>query len=262
MAKIVVKSETPLINDENLDIMIGACNLLLPEVCKAWEVMCPQVVKGDNPSPGDWFFKFIDQDPNVPGAEAYHTETNDVILGFVLAKTILDNGGFILFNEVMEKEMNGNFIHASPYATVAGAFFHEVCEALIDDTVDIWWVSYSPLICSQNCYPTFSNGITVTCAEICDPVQQNYIVVEYQGHKVGMSDFVLPAWKDGQNTTGPYNYINSLQYPFQVDNGGYAVVLTGDGGCQQIFSKEIPEWVANMKRSSHRFRKISQRKKS
>ena len=72
------------------------------------------------------------------------------------------------------------------------------------------------------------------------------------GEDIAFSDFLLPAWKDPQNTTGPFNYINTLKTPFTVDVGGYVVILGSDGSSQQVFSKAMPDWIQELKTHTHR----------
>lgn len=52
--------------------------------------------------------------------------------------------------------------------------------------------------------------------EVCDPVILN--TFEISGIKI--SDWLLPSWYD-KESKGPYNHLNTLKKPFQIDNGGY-----------------------------------------
>jgi hypothetical protein len=52
--------------------------------------------------------------------------------------------------------------------------------------------------------------------EVCDPVTLN--TFEISGIKI--SDWVLPSWYN-LDSKGPYNHLNTLKNPFQIDNGGY-----------------------------------------
>lgn len=61
--------------------------------------------------------------------------------------------------------------------------------------------------------------------EVCDPVQNNIVVVTLpSGTNVGVCDWILPGWQDAQNTTGPFNHMNTLTAPFQIKNG-YAMII-------------------------------------
>ena len=78
---------------------------------------------------------------SAPGLAAFHEELRDQPDAYVLAKTILDNGGTIL---------NGGT------STVAQALFHEIAETFIDPTTNLWAQA--------------SDG-TMYAIEVCDPVQ-------------------------------------------------------------------------------------------
>lgn len=56
--------------------------------------------------------------------------------------------------------------------------------------------------------------------------------------KVRLSNFVLPAWFEEGNTTGPYDFMGQLKAPFTLNAGGYANILDLNNqaaGWQQIF---------------------------
>ena len=52
------------------------------------------------------------------------------------------------------------------------------------------------------------------CAEVTDPVQQNFIVIKLGDIDIALSDFILPAWKDSQDKVGPFNYIKTPLWLF------------------------------------------------
>ena len=253
------------LDNSTIDIMVGACNLLLSKFCAAWEVRTPRVYRllpGVKPKPLDWVFPIIDADPNEPGAVAYHVDRAEMIDGYVLAKTIFGYGGFVLTDKSITGPKVGTelWVHGSNKTTVAGALFHEITEAIIDDSINIWWESYTALNIihpsgTTKSQTTFKNGTTFVCAEVCDPVQQNYVVVTYRGNQVALSDYVLPAWKN-EDLKRPYNYINTLTKAFTIDLGGYAIILDSTGQAQQVFSQAIPVGVEKMKTESQKIRKL------
>ena len=115
----------------------------------------------------------IDEDPSAPGALAFHTEENGLPRadGYILTKIMLENGGVPLYNEANPKG-----------STVAANLFHELAEAFIDPTVNVWWRDGQDVFYA---------------AEVCDPVQGNNVIVTTpDGIKVALSDFVFPAWRD------------------------------------------------------------------
>jgi hypothetical protein len=261
----IVDKNGVILDEKSIGYMIWASNVMLPRLAKAWNVACPRVVYYTGqyqPTAQDWQFHIINEDPKNPGAEAYHTEENAVIDGYILAKTIIDNGGFILSDVSISNNpgIDEIHVHGSTESTVAGALFHELAEALLDDTVNGWWQSDQPLTIihatgSSQSQQTFSTGMTLCCSEICDPVQQNFVVIKCGTVDIALSDFILPAWKDNQNTKGPYNYINTLKTPLMVDLGGYVVIMDSNGNSQQVFSDKIPETVKAYKKKSYRANK-------
>lgn len=258
-----VDNKSQQVNDDDVKKMIEACNNLMPKVVKKWNDSIktyPVVEFGSGPKPlplNDWQFHIVDNDPNgVDDALAYHTVEGDVIDGYILAKTILDNGGTVLYGGDNNKNQE----------TVASALFHELVEALGDPECNSWWKNDSNKI-----FDTTGNEITIetqdstgkiinvipsfVAAELCDPVQGNVVIITLKdGTKVALSDFILPAWSKPKSKR-PYNYMNTLKKPFTVDTGGYVVCKHGsdDNSEQgQGFGMMMPEWLRDMKKKSGR----------
>ena len=226
MTTIAIDNKSTVVNDDDVIKMVEAANQWLPLVATAWDVTCPTVAFG---STGTWLFHMIDEDPNTPGALAYHTEENDIVDGYILTKTILNNGGVTLYKD-----------DSTP--TVAAAFAHELAEALIDPVCNGWWQV---------------NDSLMYAAEVCDPVQNNNILITLKdGSLVAMSDFILPAWRDSQDTKGPFNYNNTLTAPFTLDNGGYVSQIdVTTGKSTEIYGKTMPEWLQTHKKNSKRIQR-------
>lgn len=237
MTVVGIDNKSTCIVDADVAIMVSALNSYMPIFAQAWSLDTPLVVfVPDYPATPDWLFHIIDSDADVPNALAFHTEENDQIDGYILAKTILDNGGVPLYKDPTTD-------------TVASALCHEVFEALIDSTCNAWWLAGSDSSTTGKLY----------AAEVCDPVQSNIVVIvgcDAVGNDVdvGLSDFVLPAWKDPQAVApAQLNYTNTLTVPFSVDVGGYVVVLDpATGETTQVFGKEVPQWVQDAKKKSGR----------
>jgi hypothetical protein len=227
--------------------MVTASNRLMADVAAVWGYAAPSVVfaadlaaAGKKPDAGAWLFHMIGEDANVPDALAYHTEEGGVVDGYVLTKTILMNGGVVLHDAK----------HPLQTPTVASALFHELAEAFVDPTVNAWWQDL--------------NGVFY-CAEICDPVQGNNVLIDVQltgkaVQKVALSDFVFPAWRDPEapdNGTVQMNYTKTLRGPFSLDQGGYFVKFdpTTDSQPQQVFGRRVAPWVRASKSTSRRVAK-------
>src|ERR1700679_2079639 len=100
MSIISIDNKSTCITDSDVKLMVQASNILLPKVAEAWSMICPKVVfASENKAPADWIFHVVDTDSNVPDALAYHTEENDHVDGYILAKTILDSDGVILYKD-------------------------------------------------------------------------------------------------------------------------------------------------------------------
>ncbi len=223
--KIVVRNDkSSRVSDADVAIMVQACNLLLPEVAKAWSVNCPLVVMGCSTvsaQEDDWIFHLVDEDPRVPDALAYHDEDVYGVSGFVLTKTILESGGVPLCHD----------LHPLTTRTVAAALFHELAEALVDPSCNIWW---------QNRAGAF------IAAEVCDPVQDNNVLVTCTGpwSTVALSDFVYPAWHDLTPKPGVrlcHTDSPGLHKPFQLAKGGYYVIYRPgrDKEPQEVFGESL-----------------------
>jgi len=255
------------VDDNSIRLIIGASAILLQDFAKAWKLLPPTIfLKSEvkDPQPADWDFRFIEEDPDTPGAAAYHADGLNRADGVVLCKTILaadsNNPGYVLHHPKIGVEAQDGQrynVRGSHYSTIAAAFFHEVVEALMDASTNSWWTSKTPLTVlhsasrSTKSQRTFFNGTTLVAAEVADPVQQNFVVLGYKGKTVALSDFILPAWQDN-NDPGPYNYTKSLSSPFTIDIGGYAVVCTSNGGEDNVVSAAIPAEV--LKRKLHQRR--------
>ncbi|MDE2588783.1 MAG: hypothetical protein KGL95_03870, partial [Patescibacteria group bacterium] len=241
---IYVLNQSSVVNDTQVQQMVEASNILLSAFVQEWpvgEVLVQFVPStgGNVPAamPTDHVWNFIVKDnADVQGALAYHTEdAQDHVDGFIFAKTILDNGGTVLYAPRCN-------------STVASALFHEIVEALVDPTCNAWWQS--------------SDG-TMYAAEVADPVESNIVSITLTGGTVvGLSDFIFPAWRDclAPNRTGHvrYNYMDTLSRPFQLDKGGYVVKIDPEGNQSTIFGRSFPAWKkffkVNYGRLARRFR--------
>ena len=196
-------NKSTILTNSDMMIMITAINTLLPAFCAAWAPQAKPYICQAAPtsmkSVPSFYCVFMDTSDQA-GALAYHTETSNVPYGKVFVKTILSYGGGIQMGKT------------SSAPTVAQAFSHEIFELIANQNVNVWW--------------QLSSGSLVP-AEVCDPVQSNIIPVKIGTVTVGLSDYILPVWSDPQATKGPYNYLNTLTKPFQLANGGYAILMKG-----------------------------------
>jgi len=234
--RVRVVNESHCVTDAQVQQMIAACNVLLPIMCAAWDVEHPLVIFATAPlAKQDWIFHVVDRnaddasDPGEPPALAYHSEDDDIIDGYIAAKTVLDNGGVPLYQD-----------RNTP--TVAAALFHEIAESWMDRYCNSWW--------------QYDKDNRLYASEVCDPVQSGVVVISIEGNvRVGLSDFIYPRWCDSQSKTGPFNYLNTLTAPFSVDRDGYVILLDGASGeTQELYGPHTASWIRQWKGNSHRVR--------
>jgi hypothetical protein len=201
-SQIAIVNNSTDVNDADGSNMTAALNNLLPIFCNDWSIpmfTAMYIPKRTKVLPSNMYLIYLLDTSDISGALAYHDLSLDVPYGKVFVKTVLSNNGVILYDSNLNKP------------TVAQTLAHEVFELIIDPRCNTWWMNYK-------------TGVLVA-AEVVDPVELNVVVVTLKnGVKVGMCDWILPSWQDAQNTTGPFNHMNTLTQPFQVKNG-YAMVI-------------------------------------
>ena len=149
----------------------------------------------------------------------YHDFIDGIPHGKCFAKSVLIYGGDILTSSAKK-------------LTVSQSVSHEVYELLINPTCNEWWDT--------------GDGNTFFTREVCDPVENNGITVKvvtnpkFPPTLVTLSDWVLPAWTEPHNTTGPFNYLRTLKRPFTLDTGGSITKMTGSV-TTTIYESELTE---------------------
>ncbi len=143
---------------------------------------------------GDWGLVFLD-DADAANALGYHDLTGDGLpLGKVFVKDTLDNGGL-----------------------VSVTTSHEVFEMLVDPG------------CNLSASHPDGTIYAYECADACEEIS-----FDYQG--VALSDFVYPSWFEGFRARGSarFNHLESIKAPFELLEGGYAII-SQQGRWSQIF---------------------------
>lgn len=219
---IAVVNKSTLMNDTDGATIVAALNMMLPTFCNDWSIppVVATYVKKNTATTVPLQCLVLDS-TDVKGALGYHDESTGVPYAKVFVKTIIQYGGVTLYN-------------SNPVIpTLAGIISHEVFEMIADLRANVWWNA--------------ADGYTLYAAEVCDPVESNVVVVQPKGlPKVGLSDWILPAWADPQAKVGPFNHNNTLKAPMKVDKGGYVITMTG-GKYGQIFGSEMTAFTkANM----------------
>jgi hypothetical protein len=216
---ISVVNGSTLVSDSVGGMMVDALNMILPIFCNDWNIKpitVTYVAKGKEVATPLCCILLDNSD--VQDALGYHGQDNDVPYARVFVKTILDYGGA--------------FLYSSKGHTVAEIVAHEVLEMAVNLNVNVWW--------------GLEDGSKLYAAEVCDPVQSNAVIVTVNDQPVRLSDWILPAWSDPQDTKGPFNHNNTLKSPLTVDKGGYLIVMNG-GKVYNVMGSEISDYTkANM----------------
>ena len=247
MVLIAVVNSSSVVSNSDVALMTTAVQVQLNlHFCPAWglsNIICKYYADPSKVPGYAALIKVIDTDANVPDALAYHTEEeyngHDRLTGYILAKTILDNGGKVLSGAV---------------DTVSSALSHEVLELVADRYCGFYAVG-----------KTIQQG-SFYALEVCDPVQGAGYLINIPNntattafHKLGLavnagttpvmvSDFVFPSFFNSMAdaSNAPFSYMKSVHAPFTMMAGGYMVVSDGTN-FNQIFGKDVPNWKREMK---------------
>lgn len=218
MSQVAIVNNSTLVTDADGATITNALNKVLPKFCLDWSIIpttCLYVKKGSATNI-PLKISLLDSS-DVSDALAYHHMINNVPYGKAFVKTVLANGGVLLYSQ------------DPSVRTFAQSVCHELFEILINPHCNVW--------------ATLADGVTQYAYEVCDPVQTNALTVQietgrtFKGRlftktsvpiytKVGLSDWVLPQWFNPQAIRGPFNHTNTLNNPFTVDKNGYVISLS------------------------------------
>lgn len=222
---IAIINQSTRVSQEQAEAMVRAVDRQLREHwAPAWDREVPGVSLETIDSLkegmcGLYIFESIET-ANLLG---YHTKTpTGVYYGRVSVSAVLDNGGAVLFG-------------GAGVDTVSAALSHEAIEMAVDANVSTW--VDGPFI-PQGCEYAY---------EPCDPVQQDFYVVKGGTQDVMVSNFVLPSWFEANAVSGPFDYMNRLQAPFSMSQGGYVIVRQPAQNEQQVHGAVVvngsaPRW--------------------
>jgi hypothetical protein len=217
---IYVKNSSTCISDADVVKMVAALNLVLPKFNRDWKINgsiqgTANVLPKTSPTPTSGLVVYIMDYTDITGTVGYHTLVGGLPSVKVFAKTILDEGGAVLYEPTRTKP------------TVAQILSHEIYEALLDTKSTAWWMN--------------PNTGVVYASEVSDPVDGNVVALRLSdGTRVALSDWILPAWIDVANTIGPYNNLDTLTAPFQLANTGYAMTAV-NGHVDYIYGANVSD---------------------
>ena len=228
-----------VVSDVQGSFIVQGLNMILPKFCNDWNLplyTAVYVPKGKTSTIVKKVFLLDTSD--IQSALGYHDLSSNIPYGKCFAKTLLDDGGTILYSS------------NSLIPTFAQTVSHEVFELLVDPLCNSWWDigDGQTLFASETCDPVESNvvvaNVLVTPAKTTYNVitKKNVVSIPAVYQLVGLSDWILPAWSDPQATKGPFNHLNTLKAPFTLDKGGYGIQLIGGQFKQvtaMIFGSEV-----------------------
>ena len=215
MKRLYVYNFSTTVSADQLGKMIRAINSYLVTLCGEWNIASLSLTAATyNPRAALVPCIFIFDNTDDDSALGYHYEVAGVPVGRVFAKTILNYGGAVLYKNPTT-------------LTVAQCLAHEALEMLGNGQINKWY--------------TDSND-DFWAAELCDPVQDRLLTVTIDKTvKVGLSDYVLPAWFSPNTTQGPFNKLNTLRAPFTIDDYGYAIKIVNGELVAVYGSKATPK---------------------
>ena len=217
--KLSVVNQSTAVTDADVIKMVSGLNQVIPTFANDWKV--PSVIAAPLsktaalPTGPNALNVLIMDTTDIPGTTGYHTLYDGTATVKIFAGTIIAAGGVSLYEDTRTKP------------TVSQVLCHEVLEALIDPKCTQWLLNPS-------------TG-SMYALEVGDPVDGNVKMVRLaDGTRVTVSDWLLPAWYDVQNTVGPYNTLDTLSAPFTLAPAGY-VMTTSAGNVGYIYGSAIPE---------------------
>lgn len=201
-------NKSKIVTDDNVRVMANAINLQMKEdFAPAWGMLPATVyfVSKNVYMPGSAVLTLVDDIPEAPDAEGYHTEdSTGKFVGNIGVKTI---PGLPLTGK----------------DSVATVVSHEVLELMLDPAINRW---------------AYANDGYSYPMEACDAVQEDF----YVKAGVSVSNFLLPNWFDNY-AKSHFDKMGLLKHPFTLHTGGYTVRANQGTGETQIFGKR-PDWKA------------------
>ena len=126
MINYTIFNQTSAINQQNLQYIVKAINILLTSVCADWGLSPIQLIIGSgNNYPNNSLFLLDYTDS--PGALGYHYEQNGNSYAKIFVRTILGYGGALLYRD-------------STTFTVAQCICHELLEMIGNSETNKWYL--------------------------------------------------------------------------------------------------------------------------
>lgn len=219
--KIAIINESTLVSKLDFEMMVTACDIQLKrDACPAWGYEESLVVsaKSLKSVPKGFYIISIIDDADQADALGYHSETpSGRPYGRVFVKPVMDEGG--------------TYITGS--SSVSCTLSHEVLEMWCDPWVNTWYENDDGKLWS---------------GEICDPVESDSYSIVVNGHRVAVSNFVLPSYFNAGQKKTKYDFLKVLNKPFSINKGGYAMIRGPKGGVKEVLGRSYPKWKVSRRR--------------
>jgi len=217
--KINVVNQSTVVTDAEVAKIVVGLNVVLPTFVRDWKFTSSQASVYSKTAPlptGSTNINVLIMDTtDITGTPGYHALYAGTPTVKIFANTILAAGGVTLYEDTRTKP------------TVSQAVCHEVMEAIADAKCTNWLLNPA-------------TGV-VYASEVADPVEGNIKVVRIpDGSRIALSDWILPAWYDSQNTVGPYNHLDTLSAPFALSPAGYAMT-TSAGAINYVYGPAVSD---------------------
>jgi len=177
------------------------CHVLQKQIAQAATMYryatCPVIwLSPGSPMPQGYWPIYILKDPDVAGALGYHD---------------VDPNGHPygrVFSSVCKQAG----------VSLSSVLSHEVLEAWVDPYANDW----------------SDQGTRCIAHEACDPVQNSSYLID----GIEVSNFVTRRWFDNGavRADGKFDWLGHLTAPFQLESGGYLIVMQ-DGRVSQVFGE-------------------------
>lgn len=198
--EFAVLNSSKSLSDTDAEYMVIACQAQAVEFCAAYGLDAPAAALYRDVSKlpvDDVWICEITDTMDEPGALGYHADFGNRPYIRVLAQ--------------------------GPQTSIT--LSHEFLELLGDRTCDRW--------------AKRGDG-TEVAVEVADPVEGDcypqLAELAGEGRTVDVSNYVLGSWFD-PNGTAPFDRLGKLTAPFQMDAGGYVVVLDRGGNETEVFAR-------------------------
>jgi hypothetical protein len=205
LTKLAVINESKRVTASDVGLMVAAVRRQVTQAARLIDRYVPGIRTARGAPVGSVPLVVLDDPGDLDGVLGFHDINPNGAYGQIFTNPVLDNGGSVLGAT------------GDPSLSVSAVLSHEVLE---------WW--YDPA-----CNDWSDRGRSSVAKELCDPVEADW----YRIDGVAVSNFILPAWFNPLDKTGPWDALGRLHGPFTMTKNGYWIEMA-DGGVRQVFADD------------------------